>query len=189
MEARVFKELLIENPIIAAVRDEESLNNVIKSKALIVFILYGNIMNIGECCRKLIDAGKKVFIHVDMIEGLRADKAGIEFIKIYANPCGILSTKPSNIKFANQLQMYTIQRIFAIDTHSLKTGVKSIHETCPNAVEIMPGIASMIIKLIQKDVKVPIIASGLIDSKKDVMQSISAGAIAISTSSKELWEL
>ena len=61
----------------------------------IVFILYGSITNIKkEICSALIKAGKVVFIHVDMIDGLKTvDRKGIEFIKEHANPFGIITTK------------------------------------------------------------------------------------------------
>lgn len=183
------KETLIENPVIAALRNNKDLENVLNSKALVVFVLYGNIMNISTICKKLKEANKIVFVHLDMIEGLKGDQAGIEFIKEYANPQGIITTKSSNIKYAKQLGLYTIQRVFIIDSLFLKTGIKNIHETNPNAVEVMPGVASKIIHSMEREINVPIIAGGLIKSKKDVMDSLSAGAIAISTTSIELWNL
>lgn len=189
MNSVIFEQTLIENPILAAVRNDENLEMVIENKASLVFVLYGSIVNIGDISKKLKDAGKMVFIHIDMIDGLRGDSAGIEFIKRYAEPFGIITTKPSNIKHAKQLGLYTIQRIFIIDSLSLKTGIKSVLETGPDAVELMPGIAPKIIGLMQKEVSIPIIAGGLIDSKKDIMESLSAGALAISTTSMDLWNL
>lgn len=189
MDNALLEQTLIENPIIAAIRNEENLLIVTKSKTAIVFVLYGNIMNIGDICRRLRDAGKMVFIHMDMIDGLRGDMAGIEFLKKYAHPYGILTTKASIVKYAKTLELYTIQRIFTIDSLSLKTGIRSVQDTGPDAVEVMPGIASKIISLMQKNIKIPIIAGGLIDSKKDVMESLAAGAVAISTTSMKLWNL
>ncbi|WP_243108578.1 glycerol-3-phosphate responsive antiterminator [Clostridium rectalis] len=184
-----FRELLLENPVIAALRNDKDLENVIKSKALITFVLYGNLMNIGKICEKLKAANKIIFVHLDMIEGLKGDAAGIEYIKKFASPDGIITTKSSNIKYAKQLGLATIQRIFIIDSLSLKTGIKNIHETGPSAVEVMPGIASKIIHSIEKEINIPIIAGGLIKTKKDVIDSLSVGALAISTTSEKLWNL
>ncbi|MBU5483112.1 glycerol-3-phosphate responsive antiterminator [Clostridium sp. MSJ-11] len=183
------KELLIENPIIAALRNDDDLEEVIKSKALIVFILYGNIINIGSICKKLEENKKLPFIHLDMIEGLKGDFSGIEFIKENANPRGIITTKTSNIKYAKQLGLYSIQRIFIIDSLFLEKGIKSIHDASPNAVEVMPGVASNIIANMEKEIGMPIIAGGLIKTKKDAMNSLAAGAIDISTNCKKLWNL
>ncbi|WP_395939540.1 glycerol-3-phosphate responsive antiterminator [Clostridium sp. DJ247] len=183
------KETLLENPIIAAIRNNEDLKNSLDTRASVVFVLYGDILNIKDICSRLREKNKIVFVHVDLIEGLRGDSAGIKYIKENADPHGIISTKASNIRYANQLGLHTIQRLFVIDSLSLRTGIKSIHETKPNAVEVMPGIASKIIDSLQKEISPYIIAGGLINTKKDIMDSLGAGALAISTTSKELWDL
>lgn len=183
------EELLVENPIIAAIRNEEGLEKAVHSSALIVFVLHGNIMNIKEICEKLRNAGKTVFVHVDLIEGLKGDNIGLTFIKESGQPYGIISTKPMIIKKAKQLGFCTIQRIFVLDSLSLQSGIKNIQEVLPDAVEVMPGVASKIIKSMERAVHVPIIAGGLIQNKKDVMESIGAGAIAVSTTKESLWNL
>lgn len=183
------EEILIENPVISAIRNEDDLNKAIDSSAQVVFVLHGNIMNIKDICEKLRCANKLVFIHIDMIDGLRGDSVGLEFIKKYAEPYGIITTKTNNIKHAKQLGLSTIQRIFIIDSLSLDTGIKNIKDVIPDAVEVMPGIASKIIDIIQKKVHVPIIAGGLINNKKDVIEALSSGAIAISTSNSDLWSM
>lgn len=184
-----FEQTLIENPIIAAVRSDYDLQKSINSKAQIIFVLYGNIMTIKDICNKIKDAKKIVFIHLDMIDGIKCDHAGIEFIKKEANPVGIITTKSSNIKFAKQLGLYTILRIFVIDSYSLTTGIKNIKEVIPSGIELMPGIANKIIKNFSNKIKLPIIAGGLIETKKDVMDSLGSGALAISTTKESLWDL
>lgn len=58
----------------------------------------------------------------------------------------------------------------------------------PSAVEVMPGVASKVIKSLEKEVGLPIIAGGLINTKKEVMEALASGAMAISTTEKKLWE-
>lgn len=183
------REILVQNPIIAAIRDDDELKDAIESDAAVVFVLYGNILNISEICRSLKEKGKIVFVHVDLIEGLRGDSSGIKYIKEMGRPDGIISTKCANIKYGNHLGMSTIQRIFAVDSLSLKTGIKNINENNPNAVEVMPGVAYNIIEGLQNEISSYIIAGGLIKSKKDVINALSAGAIAISTTATNLWKL
>ena len=88
------EQMLIENPVIAAIRNDKDLEKVILSKVLIVFVLYGSIMNIKQICERLKEAGKVVFIHVDLIEGIKGDYAGLLFIKQCGDPYGIISTRP-----------------------------------------------------------------------------------------------
>lgn len=181
--------ILRENPIVAALRDQEDLSSVLNSKARVVFILFGSIIDIGDICSTLKQHGKIVFVHLDMVNGLKGDTKGIEYIKRFADPFGIITTKPTNIRHAKNLGLYTIMRMFIVDSLSLKTGVKNAAEVQPNAVEIMPGVANKIISQIKKEIHLPIIAGGLIQTKKDVIDSLGAGAVAISTTTHDIWEL
>ncbi len=189
MDPFSFEQLLIENPVIGAIRNSDDLQKIIKSEVRIVFILYGSIINVKEICTSLIEAGKVVFVHVDMIDGLKSDPKGIEFIKEQVKPFGIITTKQNNIKLGNHLGLYTILRVFIIDSLSLQTGIKNIHSVPPSAIEVMPGVAGKIIKSLEREVHLPIIAGGLISTKKEVMDSLSSGAMAISTTASELWDL
>ena len=170
-------------------RNDEDLKLAALSRAVIVFVLYGDIMSITQICSRLRDNNKLAFVHVDLIDGLKGDLAGIRYIKQFAKPDGIISTKSSSIKYGNQLDLVTIQRVFILDSLSLKTGIKNIHENNPDALEVLPGIASRIIGDFEKKMKIPIIAGGLIKEKKDVMNCLSTGAIAISTTTRKLWDL
>lgn len=183
------EELLIQNPIIAAVKSDDAMSAVLSSKAQIVFVIYGNILSIGEICKRLIAGGKTVFVHMDMIEGIKGDAKGIEYIKQTGNPFGIITTKQANVKYANALGLMTIQRLFIIDSQSMKSGIHNVNSVMPDAVEVMPGIASKIISQLQKDIDLPIIAGGLIQNHNDIIESIAAGAVAISTSNEKLWNI
>ena len=186
---RSLENLLAEVPVIAAIRNNSDLERVIKCDIRIVFVLYGSLVEIGDICNKLKTANKLIFIHVDMIDGLKADAKGIEFIKKHVNPFGIITTKTSSVKSAINLGLYTILRVFILDSQSLQTGIQNIHTVTPHAVEVLPGVASKIINIIKKDIHIPIIAGGLINNKKDVMEAMSAGALAVSTSNEEVWKL
>lgn len=182
------QDILIENPVIAAIRSPEDLEDVLGSKVQIVFVLYGSILTLSDICLKLTEARKTVFVHMDMIEGLKGDASGVEFVRKAANPFGIVSTKTNIIKYAKQMHLGTILRIFLVDSHSLKTGIKNVLETNPDAVEIMPGIACKAIAELEKQISVPVIAGGLIDNKDQVYEILSGGAVAISTSKRDLWQ-
>ncbi|GAA0176762.1 glycerol-3-phosphate responsive antiterminator [Clostridium sediminicola] len=182
------KEIMMDNPIIAAVRNDDDLKKAINSSSKIVFVLYGNIMSISSICKILSDNDKMVFVHLDLIDGLKADLSGIQFIKKYSKPYGVISTKTTIMKHAKHEGLATILRIFAIDSLSLKTGIKNINDTKPNAVEIMPGVANKIIEQLKERVNAPVIAGGLIQTKKDIIDSLSAGAIAVSTNKSMLWK-
>jgi glycerol uptake operon antiterminator len=180
-------EYLESNPIIAAIRNESDIKAVIGSKVVVVFILSGNLLNIKNMTERIKSANKAVCIHIDLIEGLGKDHAAIDFLKEYVKPDGIITTRANLAKYAKHAGLFTIQRLFIIDSHSLMTGIKNVRETGCDAVEVMPGIASKLIQRIKNNIDVPVIAGGLITTKEDVIDSLSAGVLAVSTSSKELW--
>lgn len=179
--------MLEESPIIAAVRDVKNLEVALKSNINVIFILCGSVLNIREIIEKIKSNGKSVFIHIDLIEGLGKDSAAVEFIK-RAGAHGIITTRPSLVKDARNCGIYAIQRLFMLDSRSLETGIKNIIEDKPDAVEIMPGIASKVIRSIHKRVDIPVIAGGLILEKDDIIDALSMGAMAVSTSDIFLWE-
>lgn len=181
------EETLIENPVIASIRNEEELKEALLTKAQVTFVLFGSIMNINSICENLKKSGKIVFVHIDLIEGLRGDQAGLLFLKEKVNLDGIITTRGNIVKLAKNLGLNVIQRFFIVDSLSLETAIKNSKDSQPHAVEIMPGISSKIINRLKENVTIPIIAGGLIDTKKDIIESINSGAVAISTTSSKLW--
>lgn len=183
------RDILTENPVIAAVRSEEDLARACRSRVRLVFVLWGSIITVGNICRRLADAGKEVFIHADLLDGLRGDAAGVEYLRAAAGARGILSTRSGVLRHARQVGFETILRIFVVDSLSLRTGIQNIRDTGPDAVEVMPGVVCREITGIERQLTVPVIASGLIVRKEQIIESLSAGATAISTTCRELWEL
>lgn len=181
------EEILIENPVIAAIRSEKEFEEALLTKAQVVFVLFGSIININSICEKLKSSGKIVFVHIDLIEGLKGDQAGLSFIKEKVNLDGIITTRGNIVKLAKSLNLLVIQRFFIVDSLSLETAIKNSKDSGPQAVEIMPGISRKIINRMKEKITMPIIAGGLIESKKDIIDSINSGAIAISTTSSNLW--
>ena len=55
-------------------------------------------------------------VHIDLINGLSSKEITVDFIKKYTNADGIISTKPTLIKRARELSLYTILRLFVIDS-------------------------------------------------------------------------
>ena len=182
-----FLDALVDHPIISAISEIEKLDELIDSPSEIVFLLKGSILNIEENVKKLKDNNKIVFIHIDLIDGLSKDVSALEFISKNVKPDGVISTKPNLIKYAKTLNLLTIQRLFIIDSIALESGISSIKSTKPDAVEILPGIMPRIISEIKQETRIPVIAGGLIKEKKEVIDSLNAGANGISTTNKDVW--
>lgn len=182
-----FFDRIERNPIIAAVGNLENLDIALDSPCEIIFILTGNIFNLKEIASKVRERNKGLYIHIDSVDGFSKDTWGLEYIIKNIYPDGIITEKDPLIKLSKSMGVFTIQRLFVVDSNSLDSAVDSIKKTRPNAVEILPGIMPKIVKKIITDTKMPVISSGLIADKEDLDSILKAGAIAISSSKKNIW--
>ena len=58
-----------------------------------------------------------------------------------------------------------------------------------DAVDLLPGTMPRVLERLKPQIRQPIIASGLLSDKQDVVAALSAGAQAVSTTKPELWEI
>lgn len=184
-----FYEAVSEHPIIAAVKDEKGLQKCIRLQEIgVVFVLYGGISNIGDIVKRLKEAGKTVIVHMDLIMGLSAKEEAVVFIAKYTQADGIISTRMDQIRRAGELSLFTVYRIFAIDSRVMDhvTMNRAMSEYV-DFVEILPGLMPKIIRMMQKKLTVPLITGGLITEKADVIAALDAGAVAISTTNEDVW--
>ncbi|MEY2195649.1 glycerol-3-phosphate responsive antiterminator [Neobacillus sp. BF23-41] len=135
------------------------------------------------------EKGKKMIYHVDLIHGIKNDEYATEYICQEFKPYGLISTKSSVIQKAKQKGVIAVQRIFLIDSHALEKSYKLIAKTKPDYIEVLPGAMPKIIAEVKEKVGTPILAGGLIRTSEDVNAALVAGATAITTSKRELWEV
>ena len=181
-------EDIVKKKIAAAIRTEKDFSTALQSRVDVVFLLYSNIMTLEENTRKVHEAGKKIFIHMDFAEGLGKDKVGIEYLaKVGVD--GILTTRTNIVRMAKEFDLITVQRFFLVDSHSLATSVESIRISNPDIIELMPGIVTKKIREFNAITDVPIIAGGIIETEEEVRAALEAGADVVSTGEVELWNL
>lgn len=182
------REILERNPIIPAIKNEDGLNEVLESSSEIIFVIMSNLINIQGIVKKLKEAKKIVFVHIDMIEGLSSSSYGVEYFISHIKADGIITTKHNVVAFAKKRNVSVIQRFFVLDSFSFKNTIMHIRENKPDAVEVLPGVMPKIIKRICNLVNIPVITGGLIDEKEDIINALRAGAEGISTTDKKLWD-
>lgn len=183
-----FYESMERCPIIAAINNDSLLEACKTAPCEIVYILYGNICTIADIVDEVVAAGKTAIVHLDLINGLASREISVDFIKKNTKASGIISTKPQLIKRGNELELITIQRFFMLDRLTYNNIKKHVRETSPDIVEMMPaGLTKMITYALEEINGKPLVVSGLVLDKSDVMGALSAGAIAISTTNEEIW--
>lgn len=172
--------------IIAAVRSAQELAEAVKSDAWMIFMLAPNIEDIKAQAELVHRVGKKLFIHLDLAEGIGKDEYGIRFAKEQGVD-GIISTRTNIIKFAKKENLFAVQRFFAVDSQSVRTTIETAKSSKADMIEIMPGILFKVIGSLCEKTDIPIIAGGLIDSADEINSAIESGAAAVSTGKKNLW--
>lgn len=189
LDTGAFVNAVIANPIIAAIKDDDGLEKCLEcDNARIVFILYGDICSISGIVNRVKEAGKIAIVHVDLIIGLSNKEIAVDFIHQNTQADGIISTRQSFIHRAKGLNMYSILRVFVLDSIALSS-LEKLQNVHPDLIDVLPGTMPKTIRKVCSIVSVPVLAGGLIADKEDVIAALEAGAVAISTTNQSIWDM
>ena len=183
---KLFKEALEDSPIIAAVKDDKGLSRCLTSDSRIIFILYGDIVTISDIVETVKSAGKLAIVHLDLINGLSSKEVAVDFLQKYTNADGIITTKPTLIKRAKELGLFTILRLDSMAYENIDRQVKSSR---PDLIEILPALMPKVIAKVCQSTSTPVIAGGLVSEKEDILALLDAGATSISSTNEKIWFL
>ena len=139
-------ELLAAGPVIAAVKDEEGLAQALESDVSVLVLLYGDILTIRDTAARVREAGKRVFVHLDLIDGLAAREISADFVARSTSADGVISTKAALTRRARELGLVAIQRIFLLDSMALKNVERHFSRESADLVEVLPGLMPKIIR-------------------------------------------
>ncbi len=173
-------------PIIAAVKSSEDFEAALKCEIEAIFLLSSNIIDIERLAERAHQCNKKLFIHMDFADGLSKDPEGVRYLSTKGID-GIISTRSNIISAAHDAGIYSVQRFFMIDSRSVVTALDTLKQSKADMVEIMPALAYKSITKIKNNIKIPIIAGGLIESREEIYKALGAGASMISTGAQDLW--
>jgi len=176
-------------PVIAAIRDVDDVDTALSRNIKCIFLLTGSILNIKYVVQCIKKANKRAFVHLDLLEGISKDSEGTKYIVEEVRPDGVITTRSNLALSARSMGMFTIQRVFLLDSLAIDTAVKTIKQVEPEAVEVLPGVLTKTLKRIAQRVRTPLVAGGLIETPEEVRQALASGAVAISTTRKSLWNM
>lgn len=180
---------MFDYPMIAAVRQFKDLRQAVNSKCDTIFMMSGELTNIFEAVNIISSAGKKIYLHIELIKGIACNKESVRFIAEKVKPTGIVTTKGHLIKPSMELGLKAIHHIFIIDTQAFKMGIKNVQASKPDGVEIMPGLMPRIIKEFVSEVNLPLVVGGLLKTKREIESILNAGANAAASGDPSLWNI
>ncbi|MBP2628974.1 MAG: glycerol-3-phosphate responsive antiterminator, GlpP [Firmicutes bacterium] len=182
-------KMLTNGPIIPAARSMEVFKAALTHTIVpSVVLLFGDINSLPGLISLAKEHKKRIILHLDLFDGIGKDKAGIKFLA-RAGITAIITTKTHLSKFARDEGMIVIQRMFLMDSDSLRTGLSLVRNFKPDAIEILPGaVPASVVEEIIRETGLPILAGGLIRTQEDVDQAIERGISAVTTSRQKLWD-
>lgn len=178
----------IPSPIIAATRTDADFRLALRTPSAIIFDLSPDLMTVGGKLRLCHEAGKKLYLHMDLARGIGKDESGLRYLSRLGVD-GVISTKTNLIKQAREQGLETVQRFFILDSRSVETALEGLRSSHPDMIEIMPGVVPKTIEKLCALTDIPAIAGGLIETPAEVTAALAAGAKAVSTGQQELWSM
>lgn len=188
MDRNQLLDLLADGPVIAAVKDEPGLAAALGSDVPVIFLLSGDVLTVQDTVARARRGGKRVFVHLDLVDGLAAREVSADFIARHTEADGIISTKANLTRRGRELGLVAIQRFFLLDSMALDNIQRQRAQDC-DLIEVLPGLMPKIISRVGQITGKPIIAGGLISDKEDVTNALGAGAIAVSTTNPAVWRM
>lgn len=184
----LLESLLEQSRIIPAVRAPEHLAKATAAASKIVYLLCGTPENIGEMAAQANACGKVPIVNLDLVSGFARDAAAIEFMA-RRGIRGIISTHHVPLRAAHGFGLFAVQRTFLLDSAALQSSLRSVEQTRPDAVEVLPAIVApyLVRELNRQNSTLPVIAGGLVQSLRQIHDLIDQGVNSVSVGNPDYW--
>ncbi|GBD29821.1 Glycerol uptake operon antiterminator regulatory protein [bacterium HR32] len=180
---------LREMPVIPAVRGVEETEEACRRGAAAVFFFKGDLFALREAVPLCQAAGIPVYVHLDLIEGVGKDAAGIRLVR-EVGASGVVSTRGPLLREAKAAGLLAIHRVFVVDSEALRTGVSAVRGSEADLVEVLPGlVVPFVMRELRQTLPQPVIGAGLVTEPSQVEAILRAGAVGVSASARRLWGL
>lgn len=188
MAGQKLVEVLSGGAVIPVIRTMEDYTYALaKATAPSLMLLFGDIVSLPKLLAQARQQRKRVIVHIDLLEGIAKDKTGIKFLASLGVAV-IVTTRSQLVRSAREEGMIAIQRLFLVDSESVKIGLQLLKHCKPDIVEIMPvHTPAAIVQQIVDEYGLPAMAGGFLTSTEGIKSALNNGIHAVSSSSRELW--
>ncbi len=174
--------------MLPAVRDSNSLHQALDLGYRQLLVERGSLLTMVGPLAAAARQGVAIFVNLDGVEGLAADSAALAFLATDLGFSGVVSVKPHLLRDASHFRLRTIQRIHALDSTGLETGLNSIGLPAPYAIAIAPAVAiAQVMPAVRASTKAPVWGTGFITTADQAAAILAAGASVVSSAQPELW--
>lgn len=156
--------------------------------AKIVLLRHCNLFDFSSLLESAHRQGFAVWVHIDHIDGINTDEAGIQYIAEYFHIQGVISHHPKTLALSKSFGLETMQRIYAVDSTGLETALESIDLDHVDILNICPALViPHIATFLKRTLPLPFIGSGLISTQEQIRTVLQAGAAGVTVLQSELW--
>lgn len=182
--------LLASGPVIPAPRSVEDFKYALQHHpSPTIILLFGDINVLPGLLQQAKQYNKRILVHFDLLGGIGKDRAAVTFLS-RLGVTGAITTKPALVKYAREEGMIVIQRLFLMDSESIKTGIHLLNNYKPDALEVLPAcIPASVVARLKQETGLPVLGGGLLYSEEDVLHALKNGVSAVSTSRRDLWNI
>lgn len=173
-------------PCCAATTASDDFEEALGSQAQVMVILRANGLELRPFIDQVHAHGKLAVVHIDLVSGLRADRGAVQWLA----DCGVdalISSRGHLMSSIRREGVVAIQRLLLVHRSQVAAGIASIKRSSPQFVEVLPGVALPHVRALLPDLGVPLLAGGFIRTPDDVRAVLAAGAVAVTTSTPQLW--
>jgi glycerol uptake operon antiterminator len=174
--------------MLPAIRDGTSLNQALDLGYRQLLLERGSLLAMVGALVAAARQGIAIFVNLDAVEGLAGDSAALAFLATDLGFSGVVSGKPHLLHDASRFRLRTVQRIHALDSTGLETGLRGIVAPAPYAIAIAPAVAvPQVMTRVRAATAVPVWGTGFITSAEQANEVLAAGADVVSCGRPEVW--
>jgi glycerol uptake operon antiterminator len=174
--------------MLPAIRDSNTLQQALDLGYRQLLVERGSVLAMVGALAGAARQGVAIFVNLDGVEGLAADSAALAFLATDLGFSGVLSVKPHLLRDASRFRLRTIQRIHALDSTGLETGLNSVGLPAPYAIAIAPAVAiPQVMPTIRESTNVPVWGTGFITTTEQAAAVLAAGADVVSSAEVKVW--
>ncbi len=178
----------LSGAILPAIRDSNTLHQALDLGYRQLLVERGSLLAMVGPLAGAARQGVAIFVNLDAVEGLAADSAALAFLATDLGFSGVLSVKSHLLRDASRFRLRTVQRIHAIDSTGLETGLSSLGRPAPYAIAIAPAVAiPQVMATIRESTNVPVWGTGFITTTDQAAAVLAAGADVVSSAELKVW--
>jgi glycerol uptake operon antiterminator len=175
-------------PCCPATTTGDQFRRALESRAEVVLILRANGLELAPFIGQAHSLDKLVAVHLDLVSGLRADRASVQWLS-QSGADAVISARGHLMSAIKHERMTAIQRLLLVRLTQLSTGVASIRRSEPDIVEVLPGVVLPQVRHLLPELGRPLLAGGFVRTVRDVRALLESGAVAVTSNTEDLWSL